>query len=197
MAQYTLELREIIKNKDIFKSINYELYNDDYKPIFEEKFIKKYYFREIGCETIGRFLIYLETTLNEIMPYYTQLYKTTTYKYDPLLNYDLTEEITKEIIGENTTTSSTDNRGDNKSYDTPITRNNIYKNSPSFINESNDRVDYTGNNNNRTNEVNRRTTKGNIGVMASQDLLKKERELIINIDKMILEELEILFMQVF
>ena len=41
MAQYTLELREIVKSKDIFKSINYELYNNDYKSIFEKKFNKR------------------------------------------------------------------------------------------------------------------------------------------------------------
>ncbi|MBQ8998890.1 MAG: hypothetical protein IJ086_09435 [Clostridium sp.] len=197
MAQYTLELREIIKSKNIFNSINYELYNNDYKPIFEEKFIKRYYFREIGCETVGRFLIYLETMLNEIMPYYTRLYKTTTYKYDPLLNYDLIEETTREIVGENTTTSLTDNMGDSKSYDTPITRNNVYKNSPSFISETNDKVGYKGNNNNKTNEVNKRTTKGNIGVMATQDLIEKERKLILDIDRLILDDLEVLFMQVF
>lgn len=197
MAQYTLELREIVKNKDIFKSINYDLYNNDYKPIFEEKFIKRYYFREIGCETVGRFLIYLESTLNEIMPYYTQLYKTTTFIYDPLLNYDLTEEITREIIGENSTSSTTTNNGETRSYDTPITRNDVYKKSPSFINDTNDRTGYNGNANNKTNEVNRRNTKGNIGVMSSQDLIKKERDLILNIDMMILDELENLFMQVF
>ena len=197
MAQYTLELREIIKSKDIFKAINYDLYNNDYKSIFEDKFIKKYYFREIGAETIGRFLIYLESTLNEIMPYYTQLYKTTTYKYDPLLNYDLTEEITKEVVGINTTSSNTNNSGSTHSYDTPITRNNIYKKSPSFITETSDCVGYNANNNNTSNEVNKRNTKGNIGVMSSQDLIQKERDLIINIDNMILEELEILFMQVF
>lgn len=197
MAQYTLELREIIKNRDIFNSINYNLYNNDYKSIFEEKFIKRYYFREIGFETIGRFLIYLETTLNEIMPYYTQLYKTTTYIYDPLLNYDLTEEVTREIVGETTTSSLTDNNGDTKSYDTPITRNNVYKSSPSFINETNDKVGYRGSNNNKTNEVNRRNTRGNIGVMSSQDLIEKERKLILDIDRLILDELEILFMQIF
>ena len=199
MAQYTLELREIVKNRDIFKSINYELYNNDYKPIFEEKFIKRYYFREIGCETVGRFLIYLEATLNEIMPYYTQLYKTTTYKYDPLLNYDLTEEITREIVGENYSTSSTSNTGENRSYDTPVVKSNLYdyKKSPSFIGSSEDSVNYNGNANNKTNEVNRRNTRGNIGVMSSQDLIEKERKLIINIDKMILDDLEELFMQVF
>ena len=131
------------------------------------------------------------------MPYYTRLYKTTTYKYDPLLNYDLTEEVTREIVGEIKTSSSTDNHGETKSYDTPITRNNVYKNSPSFINETNDKVGYTGNNNNKTNEVNKRTTKGNIGVMATQDLIMKERKLILDIDRLILDDLEVLFMQVF
>ena len=199
MAQYTLELREIIKNKDIFKSINYELYNNDYKPIFEEKFIKRYYFREIGCETVGRFLIYLETVLNEIMPYYTRLYKTTTYKYDPLLNYDLIEETTREIIGENSSTSSTSNSGENRSYETPVVKNSLYdyKKSPSFIGSSEDSINYNGNANNKTSEVNRRNTRGNIGVMSSQDLIEKERKLILDIDRLILDELEVLFMQVF
>ena len=73
MAQYTLELRTILKSKDIFKSINYDLYNNDLKPIFEDKFIKRFYFREIGVETVNRFIINLEQTLNEIMPYYKQL----------------------------------------------------------------------------------------------------------------------------
>lgn len=199
MAQYTMELREIVKNKDIFKSINYELYNNDYKSKFEEKFIKKYYFREIGCETIGRFLIYLEAMLNEIMPYYTRLYKTTTYKYDPLLNYDLIEEVTREIVGENSSASSTSNKGENRSYDTPVIKSSLYdyKKSPSFIGSSEDSVNYNANANNKTSEVNRRNTRGNIGVMSSQDLIEKERKLIVDIDRLILDELEVLFMQVF
>lgn len=199
MAQYTLELREIIKSKDIFKSINYDLYNNDYKPIFEEKFIKRYYFREIGCETVGRFLIYLESMLNEIMPYYTRLYNTTTYKYDPLINYDLTEEITREIVGENSSTSSTSNTGENRSYDTPVVKSSLYdyKKSPSFISSSDDSVNYNGNANNKTNEVNKRITRGNIGIMATQDLIEKERKLILDIDRLILDDLEVLFMQIF
>lgn len=199
MAQYTIELREIIKSKNIFNSINYELYNNDYKPIFEEKFIKRYYFREIGCETVGRFLIYLETMLNEIMPYYTRLYKTTTYKYDPLLNYDLIEETTREIVGENSSTSSTSNIGENRSYDTPVVKSSLYdyKKSPSFIGSSEDSVSYNGNANNKTSEVNRKNTRGNIGVMSSQDLIEKERKLILDIDRLILDDLEVLFMQVF
>lgn len=197
-----------MSSRDIFKSINYDFYEETYKPIFEEKFIKRFYFREIGVETIERFLINLETTLNEIMPYYKHLYQTTTYKYDPILNYDVTETITREIVGatesdNSLNQSSTQNEGI-RNYDTPIIKvkdQNNYKKSPSFI------TDTEGNNllkansnkreNNKSNEINNRTTRGNIGVMTTQDLIKKERDIIINIDKMILDELEILFMQVF
>ena len=208
MANYTIELREILRSKDIFKAINYNLYENSYKPIFEEKFIKRFYFREIGVETIQRFIINLETTLNEIMPYYEHLYQTTTYKYEPILNYDVTETITREIVGElesnNRAEQSTNQNEGIRNYDTPIIKvkdENNYKKSPSFITDtqSNNTLNGSSNRreNNKTNEVNKRNTKGNIGTMTTQDLIKKEREIIINIDKMILDDLEVLFMQVF
>lgn len=40
-----------------------------------QKILNHYKYREIGFETIGRFLDELEIALNEIMPYYNQLYK--------------------------------------------------------------------------------------------------------------------------
>lgn len=197
-----------MSSRDIFKAITYDFYEEVYKPIFEEKFIKRFYFREIGVETIERFLINLETTLNEIMPYYKHLYQTTTYKYDPILNYDVTETITREIVGElesnNRAEQSTNQNEGIRNYDTPIIKvkdENNYKKSPSFITDtqSNNTLNGSSNRreNNKTNEVNKRNTKGNIGTMTTQDLIKKEREIIINIDKMILDDLEVLFMQVF
>ncbi|HJG96243.1 MAG TPA: hypothetical protein K8V90_03965 [Romboutsia timonensis] len=208
MANYTIELRKILSSRDIFKAINYDFYEETYKPIFEEKFIKRFYFREIGVETIERFLVNLETTLNEIMPYYKHLYQTTTYKYDPILNYDVTETITREIVGElesnNRAEQSTNQNEGIRNYDTPIIKvkdENNYKKSPSFITDSEGNSLLKANSNkrenNKSNEINNRTTRGNIGVMTTQDLIKKEREIIINIDKMILDDLEILFMQVF
>lgn len=208
MANYTIELRKILSSRDIFKSINYDFYEEAYRPIFEEKFIKRFYFREIGVETIERFLINLETTLNEIMPYYKHLYTTTTYKYNPILNYDVTETITREIVGatesDNSINQSSSQNEGVRNYDTPIIKvkdSNNYKKSPSFITDSegNNLLKANSNKreNNKSNEINNRTTRGNIGVMTTQDLIKKEREIIINIDKMILDDLEVLFMQVF
>ena len=194
MAIFTMTLMEIIKNNvDIF-DFDYSFYSEEHKEQFEEKFINHFYYDEIGSETIGRFKHNLRTMLNEIMPYYSHLYKTTLYEYDPILNYDLTEEINRELNNVEELTGNTTNN--NKSFDTPINfSTNDYVNSPSFIQD-----DTTNNNHNRTGETKEthtRRTKGNIGVMSSQDLIEKERNIIINIDKLILEELNILFMGVY
>ena len=40
-----------------------------------EKIKKRYYFREIGYETAELFIWHLDRLLNEIMPYYNEMYK--------------------------------------------------------------------------------------------------------------------------
>lgn len=197
MAQYTLELRTILKNKDIFKSINYELYNNDLKPIFENKFIMRFYFREIGVETVSRFLINLEQTLNEIMPYYKQLYDTTLLKYDVLNSSEVVEEVTREIIKADKSLILGTNTSKGMSFDTPITSTHNYRSKPSFINESTDNIDTKNQSEGNTTENFTRKYKNNQSNISKQDLIKKQRELIVNIDKLILDELEVLFMQVF
>lgn len=210
MANYTMELRTLINDYgNPFDHIEYEHYNNSYKKKFEEKFIKHFYFREIGVETIERFIHNLECKLNEIYPYYKHLYSTTTYDYDPILNYNVEEEIKRnldEIVnGVSSGKSSNVSQGTNTSiqYDTPITPIANTRKTPSFIEEGRGDNENTSsssnevNNATNTNEVHRRTTKGNIGVMTTQDLIMKERQIIINIDKLIFEECEDLFMQVF
>lgn len=60
----------------------------DYKKEFETKFIRHFYFKEIGFETEGHFKFELESWLNLHMPYYNQLIETTHLEYDPLYNVD-------------------------------------------------------------------------------------------------------------
>ena len=197
MAQYTIELRKIVSSRNIFKSIEYELYNNDLKPIFEDKFIKRFYFREICVETVSRFLINLEQTLNEIMPYYKQLYDTTLLKYDVLNNSEVIEEITREIVKADKSLVLGRNTSTGTSFDTPITSTNSYRSKPSFINESTDNIDTKNQSEGNTTENFTRKFKNNQSNISKQDLIIKQRELIVNIDKMILDDLEILFMQVF
>ena len=77
MANYTMEIREMINNpliNGVF-TFDYPFYNDNMedKKEFEELFLKYYYFREIGFETPERFKKKLQAKLNIIMPYYRQL----------------------------------------------------------------------------------------------------------------------------
>ena len=194
MAKYTMELRTLINNYgNPFDHIEYELYNPNIKNKFEDKFIKHFYFREIGVETIERFVHNLECKLNEIYPYYKHLYDTTIYDYDPILNYDLNEEIKRNVDEElqgvsHGTNSTTD-------YDTQITPIANTRKTPSNIIEGKD--DSEINNKSNKVELHNRRTYGNIGVMSTQDLIMKERNIILNIDKLIFEECEDLFMQIF
>ena len=193
MGKYTLTIQEILSNNVNLFDFDYSFYNESHKKGFEKKFVDRFLFDEIGAETVARFKHNLRTTLNEIMPYYKHLYETTIYEYNPILNYDLQEVIIRDVSNEQeeegTTTDS------NKNYDTPINFNGNYKNSPSNINDN----ENTNNISRRglVSEVHKRNTKGNIGVMTTQDLIMKERDIIINIDKLILEELNILFMGVY
>ena len=193
MGKYTLTIQEILSNNVNLFDFDYSFYNESHKKGFEKKFVDRFLFDEIGAETVARFKHNLRTTLNEIMPYYTHLYETTIYEYNPTLNYDLQEVIIRDVSNEQEEEGTiTDS---NKNYDTPINFNGNYKNSPSNINDN----ENTNNISRRglVSEVHKRNTKGNIGVMTTQDLIMKERDIIINIDKLILEELNILFMGVY
>ena len=54
--------------------------------------MKHYYTREIGEETVGLWKLRLDAKLNEIMPYYNQLYKSELLEFNPLYDVDLTTE---------------------------------------------------------------------------------------------------------
>lgn len=93
---------------------------DDY-PIFEEthraelnmKIIRRYYFREIGFETMGQFRWMMRRTMHEIMPYYNQLYATEGLITDPLLstNKDYSEAWTRDEVTNTDGTTRNDSSG--------------------------------------------------------------------------------------
>lgn len=71
---------------------SYPLYDASYKGALETKIINHYYFREIGAETAAQFKFMLARTLNEIMPYYNQLYKTADLEFNPFYDVDYFKE---------------------------------------------------------------------------------------------------------
>lgn len=66
----------------------YPLYDPTYKAALETKIINHYYFREIGEETAAQFKFQLARTMNEIMPFYNDLYKSADIEFNPLYDVD-------------------------------------------------------------------------------------------------------------
>lgn len=84
MASYTIELSTLIDKHFPFALNSYPIFNEDYRDYLNNKILRHYYFREIGAETPDRFNFYLETRMNEIMPYYNKLYESELIKFNPL-----------------------------------------------------------------------------------------------------------------
>lgn len=96
MADYTIELRHVVGNGHNIFDFNYPFYDESKRLEFEEKFIRHFYFREIGHPSIDRFKHYLRDKMLVAFPYYNELFKAATIEYSILDNYKLTEEFTME-----------------------------------------------------------------------------------------------------
>ena len=226
MSKFTIELRfletpPIYKVFDF--QYNYymkglvpdEVYEQKKKE-FENKFIDFYYFDEIGYNTPDRFKQRLKNYLDMGFKKWQERYKTELeverQNINFLLNKDLIEERTTEgnatgtATSTSTSTSNTNNNSSNKNTvnDTPDTRFTSTENFATSIttdetssNSTNTGNGETTNTSNQNSNVNERfTSKGNIGVTSSAELLEKWREVIIDIDNEIIEGAEKYFMQI-
>ena len=71
---------------------DYPIFDEDYREVLETKIIKHFYMREICAETVGLWKMWLNNTMNEIMPVYNKLYETERIKFDPFIDVDYTIE---------------------------------------------------------------------------------------------------------
>lgn len=127
MSKYTTEVRFICENSaglsesegaDNVDSVldrcwnkvfnfDFPIFDENYRQVLCRKILKHYYTREIAHETVGRWKLALNAKLNEIMPYYNQLYKSELLKFNPFYDVDLTRS--REGSGTKDTTGSTIN----------------------------------------------------------------------------------------
>ena len=94
------------------------------KKAFEQKILDHYRFRQIGQETVGRWLHYFRTRIREVMPYYVQLYEFEAKWFnvdDPLESYNLVETFEESSHGSGTVSSSGSSESASESYGTNTT----------------------------------------------------------------------------
>lgn len=104
MAKYTTTIRNLMDNNFDFGLKDYPIFDEEYRILLNNKILMHYYMDEIGFETAGLFKVYLNNKMNEIMPYYNELYKK---QKDLLLNFDKTTNLTETFTRDNTTDTNT------------------------------------------------------------------------------------------
>lgn len=95
----------------LFFNFNFPFYNEEKRAEFEQNFLRHFYMREIGLETIDYFLLRLEDKLNTIMPYYNKLLTANEKEYDPFYTEIIDETITRDRTGKTNGTDTTATSG--------------------------------------------------------------------------------------
>lgn len=203
MAVYTTELRTILENGNSISLNDYPIFDENYRSILNTNIIDYYYFREIGFETVAQFNHYLNNKMNIIMPYYNKIYIATLKEIDPLNNYNLTEKYEKiyEGTGNNTTNDTSNSDSLNAFSDTP--QGNVSNNEITELNYlsevTQNKANYknlsTSNMKNNATENYIKNTSGTQGIPESE-MIKKYVDSLLNVDKMVIDELSDLFMKV-
>lgn len=204
-TRLTVELGEIVDaGVDVWAFDYPSYYKDDDKRAFEQKVLDHYRFRQIGQETVGRWLHQFRTRVREIMPYYIQLYKSVELMEkagDPFEAYNLTEEYTETRNGtaESNENETADRDGERRFSNTP---QGSIDNLDDYLTEATKEADNTSKNVSatatNTDDVHyTMTRRGNIGVQPLGQEINVYRSALMDVDMKIIQELNDLFLGVY
>lgn len=144
MSKYTTEVRFICENSaDLSESegadnidsildkcwnkvfnFDFPIFDENYRQVLCRKILKHYYTREIAHETVGRWKLALNAKLNEIMPYYNQLYKSELLEFNPFYDVDLTRSREGSGTSNRTSNNTETNSGTSKNVSSGSSTNN-------------------------------------------------------------------------
>lgn len=208
-TKLTLELRDLVeKGVDLWDFDYPSYYKGEEKKAFEQKVIDHYFLRQIGQETVGRFLHVFRTRVREIMPKYIDLYKTKEIMdaiEDPFGNVDVTETFEQETTGTATGTgSNTSKVEDDRERRFSNTPQGSISNLDSYMTEAtveDNSVNSSGSSNSQSTSSgtvkHTFTKKGNQGVNTYAHDMIEFRQSIIDVDMMVIEDLNCCFLGVY
>ena len=224
MSKYTTEVRFICEQKaDLLQSAGAnnvddvlriswdkifttkcEFFDNLYKPVLCKKILKHYYTREIGFETAGLWMLWMNRRLEEIMPYYNQLYKSAQLQFNPFHDVDYYREGNRKNDGTSATSGSSTNSQDNVTRDlyseTPqgalngVESETYLTDARKVMQDNEANNTYNDNNTTNTTEDYLEHVYGKMGTINYSKMLNEYRTTLLNIDMQIIEEFADLFM---
>lgn len=214
MAHYTITIQTLINNGFDFQLDKYPIFDENYRETLNNKILNHYFDAEIGFETAPLFRHYLLAKLNEIMPLYNIMYEK---QKDILENIFGNVNLTETFEGENSNNSNVSNNSQSNSTGDSNMKN-LFQDTPQgeldttsinnqkwatnlTLNENHTSGNITDNstsvgNSNGTNNYIKKII-GNNGGKYNIELLKEIQNSIINIDIMVINELQDLFMGIY
>lgn len=219
-ATFTVTLGCLIENGFDIGLEDYPIFDEAYRAGLNGKIMSHYWFREIGQETPALFRFMLKRKMNEIMPFYNELYKSTLLEIDPLSNYRMTttnkgtseQETTRtnkhdETSGStSSTTSSSDANARNlvsqtpqmqlsghDDYATNITDTTSTTTTEGSANDTSSRALIENDEATSKNMQDYITTVIGLSGVTEADAIMRYRQSLLNIDMMVIDELATLF----
>lgn len=129
-------------------NFDFPIFDENYREVLCRKILKHYYTREIAHETVGRWKLAMNAKLNEIMPYYNQLYKSELLEFNPFYDVDLTRSRegsgTRDTVGSSSNTST--ENGSNEKTDTLTSKETNSKTSDSTESNTSKTTESSSNN---------------------------------------------------
>lgn len=192
MSKYTTEVRFICENMSgltqstgfadiddvLSKSWNkifttkVTFFDESYRSVLCKKILKHYYLREICSETVGIWKLWLNTRLEEVLPYYNQLYESALLEFNPLYDVDLKRTHNREV-DENKTEGSdsktTTHNGDSRTV--------TITNSSSGKSNSTTTTSGTESSNSTSKDLYSDTPQGSISNLENENYLTNAREI--------------------
>jgi hypothetical protein len=198
MAKYTTQVKSIIESGYDLFDFDYPIFDSNYRGVLEQKIIDFYYFREIGLETVGQFKHFLKSKLNLIMPYYNQLYESNGLVTKDNYNINLDNTITRtNTVNTDSSGESTGNNNDKTVFsDTPQAKLQELDYATNLTEGSAD-SEVKSSGKSTTIEDYQEHLLGNGSMRYNADILMEWRKSFINIDQLIINELQDLFMNIY
>lgn len=182
----------------------YPIFNENYRAILNGKIIDEYYNQEIGTETIDNFQLIMRKKMDQIMPFYNQLYDSLDIPYSALETMDIHSVGSSSLNGtetsNGTTTSVTGTKTGSRIIGSDFPQSMLsgdedYASNGSDVNST---VDVDGNVINNGESENNSNSNSDTRVTGYQGiasrLVMEYRSSLINIDTMIIDEVKDCFM---
>lgn len=184
----------ITKAAPVVFNFDWPIFDEAYRLGLEEKILRHYYTREIGEETVGLWKLRLEDRLNLIMPKYNQLYESARLEFNPFYDVDYTRQGTNS--GEGTSSGTTNSTGNNMHSDTPQNGLESVLSGEYLTDADVSNSESSSSSQNSSSGEFQESIKGKMPGTSYSRLLKEYRQTFLNIDRMVIDELNDLFMGV-